>query len=153
MFVVSLQDVVYKVFSSELTLWQTFALRGLLAFSLLIALAWVWGIRGRALLGALEKWTLLRSLLMTMCFLAFYSAIPFLSLSVIGAANYIAPIFVTLLSAYVINESVGIRGWIAVFAGFSGVVILLQPGTDAFAPWAVLPVMGAVFYALSHITT
>ena len=153
MFVTSLQDVVYKIFSSELTLWQIFTLRGLLALPLLFALAWARGIRSRDLVEALRKWTLLRSLFMTLCFLAFYSAIPFLSLSTVGAANYIAPIFVTLLSAYVIGEPVGRLGWVAVFIGFSGVIILLQPGTDAFSPWAILPVMGAVFYALSHITT
>ena len=153
MFVTSLQDVVYKIFSSDLTLWQIFSLRGLLVFPLLLTLAWVRGIRGRDLVEALRKWTLLRSLFMTLCFLAFYSAIPFLSLSTVGAANYIAPIFVTLLSAYVISEPVGPRGWIAVIAGFTGVVILLQPGTDAFSPWAILPVIGAIFYALSHITT
>lgn len=153
MFVTSLQDVIYKIFSSELTLWQIFSLRGLLALPLLLALASVRGIRGRDLLEALRKWTLLRSLFMTLCFLAFYSAIPFLSLSTVGAANFIAPIFVTLLSAYVISEPVGLRGWIAVFVGFTGVIILLQPGTDAFSLWAVLPVMGGIFYALSHITT
>jgi len=153
MFVVSIQDVIYKFFSSELSIWQIFALRGQLALPLLFALAWVRGIGRDVLVDALRKWTLLRSFFMTLCFLAFYAAIPFLSLSTVGAANYMAPIFVTLLSAYVINEPVGLRGWIAVFAGFVGVIILLQPGTDAFSPWALLPVIGAVFYALSHILT
>ncbi len=90
---------------------------------------------------------------MTFMFLAFYSAIPFVNLSVLGAGTYTAPIFVTVLSAYVIGERVGIRGWFAVCVGFAGVLILLQPGTDAFSPWAVLPVMGAVFYATAHIIT
>ena len=71
----------------------------------------------------------------------------------LGAANYIAPIIVTLLSAYLIKEPVGLVGWVAVFVGFAGVIILLQPGTDAFSPWALLPVVGAGFYALSHIIT
>ena len=153
MFITSVQDVVFKLFSNELTLWQIFTLRGLLALPLLFTLAWMRGIRGNILVEALQKWTLLRSLFMTLCFLAFYAAIPFLSLSTVGAANYIAPIFVTLMSAYIISEPVGRLGWIAVITGFAGVILLLQPGTDAFSPWAVLPVIGAGFYALSHITT
>lgn len=40
-----------------------------------------------------------------------------------------------------------------VLLGFVGVIVLLQPGTDAFSPWALLPVIGAAFYALTHITT
>ena len=37
--------------------------------------------------------------------------------------------------------------------GFVGVIVLLQPGSDAFSPWVFLPLCGAVFYALTHIIT
>lgn len=152
-FVISVQDVVFKLFSSELSLWQIFTLRGILALPVLFFFAWVRGVPHDTLKLAFGKWPLVRSFLITMTFLAFYAAIPFLSLSTVGAANYIAPIFITLISAYVINESVGFRGWIGVFLGFAGVITLLQPGTDAFSLWAVLPIFGAIFYAFSHITT
>ncbi len=150
---ISLQDVVFKLFSAELTLWQIFALRALMTLPLFFALAWLRGKRRGVLREALRLWPLLRAVFMTLTFLAFYAAIPFLSLSTLGAANYIAPIFVTLLSAFAIGERVGPLGWVAVILGFAGVVVLLQPGSDAFSPWALLPVMGAFFYALSHITT
>ncbi len=153
MFITSVQDVVYKFFSSELSLWQIFSLRALLALPLLFALACWQGHRRNVLAHALSKWPLLRSLFLTLMFLLFYGAIPFVSLSTLGAAIYITPILVTLLSAYMINEPVGTRGWIAVFIGFTGVIILLQPGTDAFSPWALLPLLGAVFYAFAHIIT
>ena len=110
------------------------------------------GTRG-VLRAAVGKWPVLRSVFITTTFLAFYAAIPFLSLSIVDAANYIAPVFVTLLSACVINESVGPLRWLGVLLGFTGVVILLQPGTDAFSLWAALPVIGAAFYAMAHITT
>lgn len=154
MFVTSLQDVVFKFFSSELTLWQIFVLRASLAVPLLLALAWMRGMRvSRVLVVALQTWVLIRSLFMTLSFLAFYAAIPFLSLATVGAANYIAPVVVTLLSAYVISEPVGRRGWIGVLVGFAGVILLLRPGTDTFSLWALLPLLGACFYALSHVTT
>ncbi|MEM7060197.1 MAG: DMT family transporter [Pseudomonadota bacterium] len=148
-FTISVQDVVFKVFSSEMTLWQIFALRGCLAVPVLFAIAMSRGV----LRVATGKWLLLRSLFITSTFLAFYAAIPFLSLSTVGAANYIAPIFVTLLSAYVIKEPVRWLGWVGVLIGFAGVLVLLQPGTDAFSAWALLPVLGAAFYALAHIIT
>lgn len=152
-FTISIQDVVFKFFSSELTLWQIFALRGLLAIPLLVAILWVRGAHQGVVRAAFGKWPLLRSLFITTTFLAFYAAIPFLSLSTVGAANYIAPIFVALLSAYAIKEPVGPLGWLGVLLGFTGVVVLLQPGTDAFSFWSILPVIGAAFYALAHITT
>lgn len=150
---VSLQDVVFKLFSSELTLWQIFTLRGVLAVPVLFALTGMRIGQKAALPAALGKWPLLRSVFITLTFFAFYAAIPFLSLSTAGAANYMAPVFVTLLSAYLIKEAVGPPGWSGVVLGFIGVVVLLQPGTDAFSLWAALPVVGAAFYALAHITT
>lgn len=150
---ISIQDVVFKLFSSELTLWQIFALRGILAVPLLLTISWMRGAHIGILRAAFGKWPLLRALFITTTFLAFYAAIPFLSLSTVGAANYIAPIFVTLLSAYAIKEAVGPLGWLGVLLGFAGVVVLLQPGTDAFSAWALLPIIGAAFYALAHITT
>ena len=150
---ISIQDLVFKLFSGELTLWQIFTLRGLFALPMLLAVSWVRGKNKGIINAALSRWVLLRSVLITTTFLAFYAAIPFLSLSTVGAANYIAPIFVTILSAYVIKEAVGPFGWLGVFLGFVGVAVLLQPGTDAFSPWALLPIVGAGFYALAHITT
>ncbi|MEO9276116.1 DMT family transporter [Marinomonas sp. 5E14-1] len=150
---ISIQDVVFKLFSSELTLWQIFTLRGVLSVPMLLVVIWVRRTHKGVVRTALGKWPVLRSLFITTTFVAFYAAIPFLSLSTVGAANYIAPIFVTLLSAHVIKETVGPLGWLGVLLGFIGVVVLLQPGTAAFSIWAVLPVIGAVFYALAHITT
>jgi drug/metabolite transporter (DMT)-like permease len=150
---ISVQDVVFKLFSSQLTLWQIFALRGILVIPILFAVLWARGASQGVARAALGKWPLLRSVFIAISLLAFYAAIPFLSLSTVGAANYIAPIFVTLLSAYAIRESVGPLGWLAVCLGFAGVVALLQPGTDAFSPWALLPIVGAASYAFAHITT
>lgn len=151
--VISIQDVIFKLFSSELTLWQIFALRGMLAVPMLLAMCWFRGMHQGIVKAALGRWVLLRSLFFTLAFMAFYAAIPFLSLSTVGAALYIAPIFVTLLSAYVIKEPVGLLGWLGVCLGFAGVIVLLQPSSDDFSLWAVLPVMGAGFYAFVHITT
>ncbi|WP_305984373.1 DMT family transporter [Roseibium sp. MMSF_3544] len=150
---ISIQDVVFKFHSSELTLWQIFALRGVLAVPMLMAVLWLRGAHKGILRAAFGKWPLLRSVFITTTFLAFYAAIPFLSLSTVGAANYIAPIFLMLLSAFVIREAVGPYGLLGVLLGFAGVIVLLQPGTDAFSAWAILPVAGAAFYALAHITT
>lgn len=150
---ISIQDVVFKLFSSNMTLWQIFALRGMLAIPMLWAILWVRGVHRGVVRAAFGKWPMLRSVFITATFLAFYAAIPFLSLSTVGAANYLAPIFVALLSAYAIGEAVGPFGRLGVVLGFAGVVVLLQPGTDAFSPWALLPVVGAAFYAMAHITT
>ena len=150
---ISLQDLVFKLFRHDVTLWQIFALRGLLAVSLLLLFNRLRQDLKSFVVDAFGLWPLLRGLCLTMTFLAFYAALPFLSLSTVGAANYIAPVFVAILSAYAIGEPVGRLGRIGVGLGFFGVIVLLQPGTEAFSPFALLPVCGAGFYAVGHIIT
>ena len=150
---ISLQDLVFKLFKGDMTLWQIFALRGIMTVPFLALIGIIRNPSVGVFRDAMSFWPLVRGICLTMTFLAFYAAIPFLSLSTVGAANYIAPIFVAILSAYVIKEAVGPWGWVGVILGFVGVVVLLQPGTDAFSPFATLPIVGAAFYAIGLIVT
>ena len=152
-FMMSIQEALFKYFSSDLSLWQIFTLRGLLALFILSLLILLKGLRRQVWIEALGKWPLLRSLYMTMMFISMYASIPFLSLSTAAAGMYSAPIFVALMSAYLIREAVGITGWVAIVMGFTGVLVILQPGADAFSLWALCPVLGGFFYALANITT
>ncbi len=149
----SVQDALFKHFSNDLSLWQIYSLRGLIALPLFFILALIQGQHKNLWGHALRKWSLVRALFMTLMLTSFYAAIPFLSLSTIAAGFYTSPVFVTLLSAFALREPVGSRGWIASFMGFSGVLFILQPGGDAFTFWTVVPVLGGFFYALSNITT
>lgn len=152
-FMMSIQEAVFKLFSADLSLWQIFTLRGILALPLLLVISVIQGHRRSVWREALSKWPLLRSLFLTLMFIAMYSAIPLLNLSTVAAGLYTAPVFVTLMSAYIIGEPVGVRGWVAIAMGFGGVLAILQPGADAFSLWAILPVFGGFLYALSSITT
>ena len=152
-FMMSIQEALLKLFSDELSMWQLFTLRGLLALPIFIVLALAQKNQSSIWSGALRTWPLLRSLFMTMMFIVVYAALPLLSLSTIAAGVYTAPVFVTLLSIYSIGEPVGARGWIGISIGFAGVLVILQPGADAFTFWALLPVLGGFLYALSNITT
>ena len=151
--VISVQDVVIKLYSADMTLWQIFALRGAMVVPILMAYGALTGVARQTLSKAFSAWPMLRAIFITTTFLAFYAALPFLNLSTVGAANYSAPIFITLFSAFLIRLPVGPRGWLAVLIGFAGVFLLLRPGSDAFSLWALLPIMGACFYALAHIVT
>ena len=152
-FMMSIQEALFKYFSSDLSLWQIFTLRGLFALLLLSLFILVKGVQRQIWIEAFGKWPILRSLYMTVMFISMYASIPFLSLSTAAAGMYTAPIFVALMSAYLIREPVGIIGWIAIVMGFTGVLVILQPGADAFSPWALCPVLGGFFYALANVTT
>ena len=103
--------------------------------------------------GAFSRWAVIRTVLMVVMLIAMYAALPFLSLAVVAAGIYTAPIFVTLMSSFLIKEPVSARGWLAIAIGFAGVLIILQPGTEAFSFWVLLPVVGGFLYALANIVT
>ncbi len=149
----SIQDASFKLFSGDLSLWQIFTLRGLCALPLFFMLTRLPGQPRKLWRPSWQKWALLRALFLTLMFIAMYISIPFISLATFAAGIYTSPIFITLMSAFMIGEPVSKRGWLAIMLGFSGVLIVLQPGSDAFSLWAILPLLAGFLYALSNITT
>ncbi|MDD9873934.1 MAG: DMT family transporter [Gammaproteobacteria bacterium] len=138
-FTMALADAVIKYASSDFPLWQIFVVRSLAAVPMLIVIALCTDaadIRPRS-----PPWAIARSLLLAFMYVAIYAAIPLLSLSVVAASLYTGPIFVALLSAFVIGEPVGARGWAAVVLGFAGVLVILRPH------------IAGLFYALAAVIT
>ena len=143
-------DAVVKLVSADLTVWQVFVARSLVAIPIILLLLF------RAGLGLgwrAPAWTLLRSALLVLTWLAFYASLPVLSLSVAAVAVYTNPIMTALLSAAMIGEPVSGRQWGGVLLGFLGVIAILKPGTDAFSWFTLLPLLAAACYALAMVLT
>jgi drug/metabolite transporter (DMT)-like permease len=71
-----------------------------------------------------------------------------------GTTIYLAgPIYVTAMSALFLREDVGWRRWLAVLAGFGGVVVALQPSGLSFTIYTSVSVAGSVMYAISLVIT
>ena len=98
-------------------------------------------------------WVALRSALLTLMWIAYYAALPLISLSAAAVAFYTAPLFIALLARLVLGEAVGPTRWLGIVLGFAGVLIVLRPGADTFSPAALLPVLAAMFYAVAAIVT
>jgi drug/metabolite transporter (DMT)-like permease len=56
------------------------------------------------------------------------------------------------LAVPLLGEKVGKVRWFAVLVGFAGVVIIINPGSDAFSVNALLPIGAALCYALVGVT-
>ena len=70
----------------------------------------------------------IRSLCGVVSLALLYVALQRIPIADATALSYAAPIFITLLSIFILNESIGIRRWLAVIAGFIGVLLIAQPG-------------------------
>jgi len=66
--------------------------------------------------------------------------------------TYSGALFATAFAIPILGERVGIVRWLAVIIGFIGVIFILQPGSDAFTHYSILPLAAAAFYALLTIT-
>lgn len=63
------------------------------------------------------------------------------------------PLLVAALSGPVLGEHVGWRRWMAIGVGFVGVIIILQPSGGVFSPYAVIPLVAALMFALYGLLT
>lgn len=63
------------------------------------------------------------------------------------------PLLVAALSGPILGEKVGWRRWAAIFFGFLGVLVILQPGVGVFDPAAIIPFCAALMFALYGLLT
>lgn len=63
------------------------------------------------------------------------------------------PLLIAALSGPVLGEHVGWRRWSAIGVGFIGVLIILQPDAGVFSPFAVIPLIAALMFALYGLLT
>ena len=78
-------------------------------------------------------------------------AIGHLPLSQAISLAYSSPIFITIAAALWLGERVRLRRWLAVLAGFIGVLVIVQPWSHAFSKGVLVAVAAAVLSALVAI--
>ena len=63
------------------------------------------------------------------------------------------PLIIAMLSGPILGEYVGWRRWLAISVGFIGILIILNPGNGIFSPYALVPLVGAILFALYGLLT
>ena len=152
LFMLAFQDSLVKLISTDVSLWQYQFLRAAFNLVLLVVMTRLfWGTEG---LRPKRLWAVaLRSLLLGAAMTLFFGGIPFLSLANVAAGLYVFPLFVALLSGAVLGERVGPRRVVAIICGFTGTLLMLKPGTDAFTPVGLMPIGAAFCYASTILVT
>ena len=80
------------------------------------------------------------------------------SFTMVGLVHFHAvfasyPLMIMALSVPILAESVGWRRWIAVLIGFSGVILILRPGSAMFSSVSIMPVLAALMMASYGLMT
>lgn len=145
-------DICAKWLMQHYTVSQVICIENILAVTLLVILA--------PLLGGLKgtfdrknlKINLCRAALnFTLAMILNYSYKIF-PLADVYTMIFTKPFMVTLLAFWFFREVASKAQWLAIVAGFIGVMIAMRPGTEVFDPMLFLPLLATVMIALLFFT-
>jgi drug/metabolite transporter (DMT)-like permease len=140
-------DALAKALAATYSPFQILFLRNLIALPFAVFIAFAMG--GAAALRSHHPQShLLRGVLWMAAAFLFVSGLKFLGLAEATSLVFIAPLFITVISALFLREDVGWVRWLAVLVGFAGVLIAVRPGGSAFQLASLLPLATALFYAV-----
>lgn len=145
-------DALVKSVTSAMNTGQILFVRGLMTTVLVVAIArWM---------GALGSWRVvlqpavaLRMAAEIIASLAYVSALGAMPLANTASILQALPLAVTLGAALFLNEKVGWRRWLAIIAGFAGVLIVIRPGPEGFSLAAVYVIASVVGAAARDLCT
>lgn len=147
-----LSDSIIKLAGDMMPATQIMALRGVMAIVLMGGVA--------AATIDMRRWHLIaqtrvvvRAVLEAVVAVLFLVSLPHLPLADITAIQQVTPIVLTVLSAAILKESVGWRRWLAVVAGFAGVVMVIQPTAEGINVYALSALACAALVAVRDIVT
>ena len=148
----SLQDIAVKWISGDYSVLEIVLFRSLIALPCTFFFLRYEGIRG---LPTTQRAGLeyLRGFFLFLSFTTYMLGLASLPLADIAAIRNSGPLMITFLSVVWLGEKVGPRRWIALFVGFMGVLLIVQPGSATFNLGSIFALSATLFYALSVMVT
>jgi S-adenosylmethionine uptake transporter len=148
-----LNDTLMKSVAGEIPLFQAIFLRGLMATTLVGALAWQRGALRHVPRGSDRRMILYRmagEIGGTSLFLTALFNMPLANATAILQA---APLAVTLAAALFLGHPVGWRRYTAIGVGFIGVLLIVRPGSEGFNAYSLTALASVLFITLRDVST
>ncbi len=148
----TMNDSITKAVSLEMNFGQVMLVRGLFAILLIGAFALYQGAI-HPLRTLVMKPVALRVVGEVGGTISFMAALTHLPLANTSAIFQALPLAITLGAALIFGEPVGWRRWLAIAAGFIGVLIIVRPGISGFSQYSLLALVSVAFCALRDLST
>lgn len=149
-FFFTLHDAAVKLLVAAIPVWQVLFFRSItILFGCL-----VFGGRPlyvEAVRSPVMKPMFLRSFLILVAWLCYYTAARDLQLAELTTIYYAAPVIVTVMSVFVLKERVPPVRWAAVFIGFAGVYLACDPATLGLSIPVLLVLTAAFLWGLAIV--
>jgi drug/metabolite transporter (DMT)-like permease len=125
-----------------MVVWLRFVIHAVVGGAVLFPLRGISLIRTRHL-----RWHMLRALMfMAMTGINFW-ALQYLQLTVTASIFFSVPIMIALASALLLGERLDAGRWLAIVAGFAGVLVIIRPWGAEFHPAMLASVVNAILSA------
>ena len=151
MLIYSFHDLAVKIIANETTIFQLFITRAFVG--VIVTLTCLKYLNYKILvIPAYPKLTLIRCVLMHFGFFIFFISLEKLSLSTVTALFFAAPFFITILSALVLSERIGLIRVLIIVLGFIGVFLIVKPFKESeFSFFMLAPLFTAFCYAVAMV--
>jgi drug/metabolite transporter (DMT)-like permease len=151
--VLSVNDLAIKALSGNYALHQVILTRAFVGMTLVLTVMALSERGLRQIFTRRPRDHLIRVSIVMVSNVTYFLGLAALPLADAVATAFVAPLFITLLSALILKEPVGLRRWAAVGIGMLGVIVMLRPGAGVIQPAALLVLVSAFCYASSHMMT
>ncbi|MCC5806810.1 MAG: DMT family transporter [Opitutales bacterium] len=145
----SVMNALIRFVSEDMHPLQTAFLRNV--FALVVMLPWMAATGLAPLRSGKARLYAVRAGMGYLAMACWFTALAFLPLAAAVSLTFTVPLFVTAGAALILGEIVGLRRWTATVVGFLGVLIIVRPGAAAVSWISLLPVLAAVFMAVSSL--
>ena len=148
----SIHDAILKYIFEKTSLYEIFFARTLIATLLSTGFLLI----KKQRISFITHYPFLSIIRVVLHFLAFsfyFVSLTYLSLAVATALYFSTPFFMSIFARIYLKEHIGYKRWLSIFFGFIGVYIILNPNFKDFDFKTLLPLLCALFYALSMTIT
>jgi len=147
-----LNDSLMKYLGNSLGVAQLISARGIMGVLMILAVAHALGATAR-LRSMFNPHVAIRAMIDSMGTLLYLGALMHLPIGNATAINLAAPLIMALFAVLFLGEHPGLRRWLAIAAGFIGVIMVIQPRVDGFNAWALMCLAGTVFQSTRDLLT
>jgi len=145
-------DAFVKYVSQTVPIAQMVFVRSIFVTLIIFAIARAAGATSR-MADAVRPRVLLRAVIDASASLLYLAALVHLPIANATAINLAAPLFMTVFAVMFLREQVNLARWLAILAGFAGVVLIIQPRAAGFNAWALASLAATVLHATRDLLT
>ena len=103
----------------------------------------------------IKEWRLglLRGVFVCFAQICLYTSYFYVPYALVATMEHTGPMIVSLLCIPILGEKFGLYKMSAVILGFVGIIFIMQPWTDDFNIYLILPICAAFGYSLARVTS